>query len=307
MKILFFADVHLRSQSDRPKWRTDDHYKQQFIELNEISLIAKTNKVDLMISLGDFFDHTRVSHQLVTDTLNWCKTLPCALYSVVGNHDVNAYVTSDRNNGLGVLFESGAVERLDELILDDKKVIIRGVHVFLDPKQGDYFFTDKKYDDYCKIVASHNFIIPHEVPFEAVLPSQVKTNANVIALGHYHKTFNVYEGCTAFINPGSISRWSINEQHQPQVFILDTVLGVISAVLLKQALPASEIFDIAAASEIKSTEMNLQAFVDSLENTSFDNVDVEQVVLTEGKKQNVAAGILDVSLDKIRKAKEELV
>lgn len=307
MKILFFADMHLRSFSDRPKWRIDDHYKQQFLELQEISKIAKDQKVELMISLGDFFDHTRVSHQLVTDTLNWCKSLPCALYSVVGNHDVNAYVTSDRNNGLGVLFESGAVERLDELVLDDKKVIIRGVHVYLDPKQGDYFFTDKKYDSYCKIVASHNFIIPHEVPFAAVLPSQVKTNANIIALGHYHKTFNVYENHTAFINPGSISRWSVNEQHQPQVFILDTLLGTISATQLKCALPAAEIFDLVSAAEIKSTEMNLQAFVDSLESTNFENVDVEHVILTEGNKQSVTQGIIDLSLEKVRKAKEELV
>jgi len=298
--------MHLRSASDRPKWRIDDHYKQQFAELQEISKIAKDQKVDLMISLGDFFDHTRVSHQLVTDTLNWCKSLPCSLYSVVGNHDVNAYVTSDRNNGLGVLFESGAVARLDDLVLDDQKVVIRGVHVYLDPKQGDYFFTDKKYDDYCKIVASHNFIIPHEVPFDAVLPSQVKTNANIIALGHYHKSFNVYEGKTAFINPGSISRWSINEQHQPQVFILDTLMGVISAVQLKCALPAAEIFDIAAAAEIKSTEMNLQAFVDSLESTSFDNLDVEHAIITEGGKQNVLVPVRDLALAKVQQAKAEL-
>ncbi len=306
MKILFFTDVHLRSKSDRPKWRIDDHYETQFKELREIAEIAKQQKVELMISVGDFFDNVRVSHQLVTDTLNWCKTLPCALYSVVGNHDVNAYVTSDRNNGLGVLFEAGAVERLDELVLDDKKVIIRGVHVFLDPKQGDYFFTDKKYDDYCKIVASHNFIIPHEVPFEAVLPSQVKTNANIIALGHYHKTFNVYEGKTAFINPGSISRWSINEQHQPQVFILDTVVGIISAVQLKCALPAAEIFDLASAAEIKSTEMNLEAFVASLENTSFDNLDVENVIITEGNKQNVLEAVRDLALATVQQAKVDL-
>jgi DNA repair exonuclease SbcCD nuclease subunit len=307
MKILLFTDVHLRSQSDRPKWRTDDHYKQQFAELREISSIAKANKVDLMISLGDFYDHTRVSHQLITDTLTWCKSLPCSLYSVVGNHDVNAYVTSDRNNGLGVLFEAGAVERLDELVFDDKKVVIRGVHVYLDPKQGDYFFTDRKYDNYYKIVASHNFIIPHEVPFDAVLPSQVTTNANVIALGHYHKEFLHREGRTQFINPGSISRWSINEQHQPRVIILDTELDKLTEVRLKCAPSADEIFDLASAAEIKSTEMNLQAFVDSLNNTSFDNHDIEQVVLAESKKQGIEQTIIDLVLEKIRKAKETLV
>jgi DNA repair exonuclease SbcCD nuclease subunit len=307
MKILFFTDVHLRSQSDRPLWRVDDHYKQQFEELKEISAIAEANKVELIISAGDFFHNTRVSHQLVTDTLNWCKSLPCSLYSIVGNHDVNAYVTSDRNNGLGVLFEAGAVERLDELVFNDKKIVIRGVHVFLDPKLGDYFFTERKHDDYYKIIVSHNFIIPHDVLFEAVHPSQVKTNANLIALGHYHKEFLHHEGNTTFMNPGSISRWSINEQHQPKVVILDTELNTLTNVLLKCALPADEIFDLASAAEIKSTEMNLQAFVDSLENTSFNNMDIEQVVLAEGNKQNIPQTIIDLVLERIRKAKEELV
>jgi predicted phosphodiesterase len=259
------------------------------------------------VSLGDFFDHTRVSHQLVTDVLKWTRQLPCYTCSIVGNHDVNAYVTTDRNNGLGVLFESDAIHQLKELVFDEQKIIIRAVDVYLDPHQGDYFFTEKKHEDYFKIVASHNFIIPHVVPFEAVLPSQVKTNADIILLGHYHKSFTHQEGTTTFANPGSISRWSINEQHQPQVFILDTETRVVSVVKLKSSLPASEIFDMTAASELKSTEMNLQAFVDSLENTSFDNVDIENVVLTEGKKQNVPAGIIDMSLEKIRKAKEELV
>jgi predicted phosphodiesterase len=203
------------------------------------------------------------------------------------------------------LFESGAVGQLKELVFEAQKVVIRGVDVFLDPKQGDYMF-DEKYNSYCTIVASHNFIIPHEVPFEAVLPAQVKTNANMIVLGHYHKTFNVFHNKTAFINPGSISRWAVNEQHQPHVFIVDTAMAVVSAVPLKTSLSASEIFYLLAASEIKSTEMNLQAFVDSLENSSFENVDVENVVLIEGSKQGILKGVLDTALAKVQQAKVEL-
>lgn len=305
MKILLFTDMHLRSASDRPKWRTDDHYKTQFAELNDIKELATSNKVDLIVSMGDFFDHTRVSYQLVTDVINWCRTLPCSIYSIVGNHDVNAYVTSDRNNGLGVLFESGAVERLDEIVLEKQKIVIRGVHVYLDPRQGNYLF-DEKYNDYFKLVVSHNFIIPHPVPFDAVVPAQVFTNATAIVLGHYHKAFSHAEGNTLFINPGSISRWAINEQHQPQVLILDTVTGFFTPVPLKSSLPALDIFDMASAAELKSTEMNLQAFVDSLENTSFDNIDVEHVITLEGLRQQVLKNILDLALEKVQKAKVEL-
>lgn len=305
MKILLIGDLHLRSLSDRPKWRLDNHYESQFQELGEIRDIAAANKVDMMVSLGDFFDNTRVSFQLVNDVVAWCKTLPCSLFSLIGNHDINAYVTSDRNNGLGVLMESQAIERLDELVFEKEKIVLRGIHAYLDPKQGDYFFDDK-FKDYYKIVCSHNFCIPHQVPFDAVLPSQIKTNAQVLVFGHYHKSFSHFEGTTAFVNPGSISRWAINEQWQPQVFILDTLTGMITPHQLKSSLPASEIFDLASAAELKSNEMNLQNFVQSLESAQFTELDIEQVVLTKGKEQGILKEILDICLDKVAKAKEEL-
>lgn len=306
MKFLLFTDQHLRSQSDRPKWRLDDHYKTQFQELVEVAALAKLHKVDLILGLGDLIHYPNISHTLVADIMNWCKTLPCSFYTIVGNHCCFGYRTNDlKSSGLGVLFESGAIERLDELVFDEQKVIVRGIHANLDPRIGNYTF-DEKYDTYYKLVLSHNFIIPSEVPFDSVLPSQIKTNATTIALGHYHKAFDHTEGTTRFINPGSLSRWAINEQHQPQVLILDTTTNTITPIALKSSQPAKEIFDLAAAAELKSTEMNLQSFVDSLENTSFENVDIEDVIRTEGNKQSISIGILDMALEKVQKAKAEL-
>lgn len=305
MKILFLADIHLRSASDCPRFRTDNHYESQFKELYEISDIAREQEIDIIISLGDFFHHTQVSHQLVTDVLKWTQSLPCYTCSIVGNHDVTGYVTTDRNNGLGVLFEAGAIHQLTEIAFDREKVAIKGIDAYLDPRQGDYMF-DEKYNKYCKIVASHNFVIPQQVLFDAVLPKDVKTNANLLVFGHYHKAFYHQEGNTVFANPGSISRWKIDEQHQPQVYIYDTNLDKIIAIKLKSSQPASEIFDLAAASELKTTEMNLQAFIDSLENTSFDTVDIEQVVTAEAIKQGITKNVLDAALAKVQQAKLEL-
>jgi predicted phosphodiesterase len=305
MKILLVGDLHLRSLSDRPKYRLDNHYDQQFQELSEIRDIAAANKVDMMISLGDVFDNTRVSHQLVSDVLNFCKTLPCTWHSLIGNHDVNAYVINDKSNGLSVLMEAQAIERLDELVFEKEKVVIRGIHAYLDPRQGDYWFSDQ-YKDYFKIVASHNFIIPHQVPFEAVLPSQVRTNANLVALGHYHKAFSHMEGNTLFINGGSISRHAVNEIWAPQVLILDTVTGIVTPIQLKSSKDYKEIFDLNSVMEIKSTEMNLQNFVNSLESAEFTEQDIFQVVLTKGKEQGILKAVLDICLNKVQKAKEEL-
>jgi len=125
-------------------------------------------------------------------------------------------------------------------------------------------------------------------------------------LGHYHKAFSHMEGTSLFINPGSISRWAVNEQHQPQVLLLDTLTGTFAPIVLKRSLTAHEIFDLAGAAEMKATEMNLQNFVQSLESTSFENVDVENVILTEGSKQGILKGIIDIALAKVQQAKVEL-
>jgi len=306
MKILYFTDAHLRSQSDRPKWRVDDHYVSQFEELKEIRDLAVSHSIDLIISGGDTIHHPDVSHALVGDIINWCKTLPCSFYSVVGNHCCFAYRTEDlRSSGLGVLFESGMVGRLDELIFEKEKIVIRGIHAFLNSKQGNYVF-DEKWKDYYKIIVTHNYISKDPQIFDHYLTKDVITNADLVLSGHLHQGFYDKPGNTQFINSSSISRWAINEQHQPQVLILDTVSGIFTPIQLKSSLPASEIFDLAGAAEIKSTEMNLQTFVDSLEKTSFSEIDVEQVVLAEGIKQSILKSILDMALEKVQKAKVEI-
>jgi hypothetical protein len=87
---------------------------------------------------------------------------------------------------------------------------------------------------------------------------------------------------------------------------LDTVTGIVTPIPLKTSKDYREIFDLNSVMEIKSTEMNLQNFVDSLENTQFDQQDIFQVVLTKGKESGILKEILDICLDKVAKAKEEL-
>lgn len=306
MKILYFTDAHLRSQSDKPKWRVDDHYVSQFEELKEIRQLAMTHNVDLMISGGDTIHYPNISHALVGDIITWCKTLPCVFYSVVGNHCCFAYRTADlKSSGLGVLFESGAIKKLDELILEEEKIIIRGIHVFIDPHHGNYMF-DQKYDAYYKIIVTHNYITKDPQVFDHYLTRDVVTNANLVLSGHLHQGFYDEQKNTRFVNPGSLSRWSINEQHDPQVMLINTDDQSLTNIPLRCSKAATDIFDLTSAAELKSTEMNLQAFVDSLRNVSFNNLDIEQLVSAEGFRQQIPQIVIDKALQKIQRAKIEL-
>ena len=56
----------------------------------------------------------------------------------------------------------------------------------------------------------------------------------------------------------------------------------------------------------KEKEDQLKNFMESLENTSFETNDIEQLVLAAGKNQGIEEIILNKSLEKIRDAKENL-
>lgn len=307
-KFLFLTDTHYRD--DTPKGRIDDIMKAQFDELGEVLQIVHDEEVDAVLHGGDFFNTKRPSHRLVVHILDWCKMLSKPIIGVIGNHDITGYnLDSVSNSGLGVLFESGAVDRLDAAEWSAKdKIVIKAVHSSL-AFEKDYMF-ESKYDDFIKIVISHNYVIPADnMPWGFIHPKDIKTNADLVLCGHYHTPFDYTNGKTRWINPGSISRWKMTERdHVPQVLLITVEEGKIKVVHrpLKSSKPGEEVFDLDAIEVQKQQERNIEQFARSLEETSFQDIDIEQVVRTVGKEQNVGEPILDVILKKIREAKEVL-
>ena len=303
MKILYLTDTHWRSS--QPKWRTDDWYATQFAELDEILEIAKDNKVDLILHGGDFLDKQKVSHQLITDLMKHLKNSPALIYTLLGNHGLEGYNHETVNNsGLGNLIEAGIVNRLDTLVDDGQKIIVKGYHTSLDiPKS--YLFGEE-YKEYFKIAVAHQYIIDIEsLPFQYLHPAQVQTDCNLFLLGHWHSPFN--NG--TFINPGSIARWSIDSRKRiPQVLIIEVIpqntLPVIIYVPLKSSSLAQ--WNLEAVTEEREREMELNKFVQSLESTTFENFDISEVVKQAGLKQDVSSDIIKEALTHIEKAKENL-
>jgi DNA repair protein SbcD/Mre11 len=305
MKILFVTDTHMRSSS--PRYRVDDWYNTQFQELDEILEIAKNNKVDLILHGGDFLDKQKVSHQLITDLMKHLKNSPVPIYTLLGNHGLEGYnhETVD-NSGLGNLIEAGIVNRLDTYVDTTKQIVIKGYHTSLEiPKS--YTFGEQ-YKDYFKVAIAHQYIIPIEsLPFQYVHPNQVETDANLFLLGHWHSPFS-YE---KFHNPGSIARWSIDSRkREPYVLIIECfppfslIQPTITAVPLKSSSLAQ--WNLEAVTEEREREMELNKFVQSLENTQFESFDISEVVKQAGLKQAVSPDIIKEALIKIEKAKENL-
>jgi DNA repair exonuclease SbcCD nuclease subunit len=299
MKILYLTDTHMRSSP--PKWRIDDWYRTQFVELEEILQIGKDNKVDILIHGGDFLDKQKVSHQLITDLMKHLKNSLAPIYTLLGNHGLLGYnhETVD-NSGLGNLIEAGLVNKLDTLVDEKNKLVIKGYHTSLEiPKS--YMF-EEQYRDYFKVAVAHQYLIAIEsLPFQYLHPKDVETDADLFLLGHWHSPFDYGK----FHNPGSIARWSIDSRRRiPQVLIIETNPLSVTPVLLKSASLAQ--WNLEAVTEEREREMELNNFVNSLENTQFTEFDLVEVVKQAGLKQAVSPDIIKEALTHIEKAKEVL-
>lgn len=303
MRFLFLSDTHFRAE--RSRYRLDeDVVLTQLAEFEEVLQLAK-DKDAVILHGGDFFDRPTPAFSLVVRLLELLNKYKVSFYSVVGNHDVTGFNhDSVINTGLGILMETGVVKKLDKVLFPG--VAVHGIPAYVNPREGDYTFGPE-YDGLFRIVVSHNFVIPQQVIFDAVHPREVTTNADLVLLGHYHKAFEHTEGNTQFLNVGSFSRWSISEKDQtPSVIFIDTVTSEITTIPLETPKLGSLIFDVEAIEDEKKRELDLENFVEGLETTSFDNVDLEQIVLQQGTIQGIPKEIIDLALGRIQVAKEQL-
>jgi DNA repair protein SbcD/Mre11 len=307
MKFIYFTDSHLRDSS--PRNRIDDFYKTQFEELGELTNLVLEYDADALLCGGDLFHVSKPSHKLIQDLIGWAKYTNVPIYVVPGNHDLSGYNPNSISSvGLGVLFESELFHPLTEKIFTEEKVYFKGVLPEVEP-HNDKYVIDSKYNELTKIIVSHNYISPTPLVFPYLPTDEVKTNAQIFLLGHYHTPSDVTIGNTRFINPGALSRWEIDSKDRiPTVLLIDITNGIVDIkhIPLSCAKKAEEIFDLAKVGAQKEKEDQLKSFMESLENTSFETNDIEQLVLAAGKNQGVSEDILNKSLEKIREAKEVL-
>jgi len=309
LKFLYYTDSHHRTE--KPCHRIDNVYETQFQELAEISNLVLEHDCDFIIHGGDFFDHPRPSHELVKDIISWGKYVGVPIYVLPGNHDLSGYNPESISSvGLGVLFESEVFKPLTELKLHDgdDHLYIKGVLPEVLP-HNDKYMLGPDHEEYTCIIVSHNYISPTPLIFPYLPTQEVKTNANLFLLGHLHEPSDVEIKGTRFVNPGALARWSVDQANRVPTVLLVEVKNAdiqITKIPLACAKKAEEIFDLNAISVSDQKEDQLARFMESLESTSFETNDIEQLVIAAGRNQGIEEKILNKSLDKIREAKEVL-
>jgi DNA repair exonuclease SbcCD nuclease subunit len=302
-KYLYFQDGH--GKGVNPASRIDNYSEAWFTKLKEIFLIAKQKKVDAIIDGGDLLDIPMVSYALVDKILDLIEETGIPVYCLWGNHAlIGHHIETSNGTSLRHMF------RRCKLLIEAEEDIVEKSHVikFIDYdhnieeriKKDGIIFNNGKPEPKWHVAIVHAFITPK--PFLPtvlhVMADDIKTNADLVLVAHYHAVWEKQCGKTKFLDIGCMGRCAISEaQIHPSVLFLDFSAKSESinyeVIPLKSAKKGSEVFDLEAKAEAKSNEKEMERFIDSLRDFKQQDLDLRGTIEYIGKEQKVARPVLD--------------
>ena len=108
VRLLHTSDVHIGGGFRTPEH--GGHHAHCLCPLVAIERLVESEHVDVMLVVGDLFDHQRVSQALVDEVLGRLGRLGVPCVMIAGNHDVH----DERS-----IYASGAAERSGVIFIDD--------------------------------------------------------------------------------------------------------------------------------------------------------------------------------------------
>lgn len=299
-KFLLINDAHLTNDNSHPSSCTSSYTADLFDLLYQASDLAKELECSGIIQLGDFFhikSPSRNSHELVQRAMRWARDCPVPAYIVPGNHDLlnDRLESLDQGQPLGVMFDSGVAIRAEKYLSDfpifgipwqqywdaEETVADRAVKKALEG------FEPK---DTPQLIVTHApFFPPGANPayehystekFAKMVNPDGKANLQVV-YGHIHDYHGEYVvNGVRFCNYGALSRGSLTESNMTRpvgVTIWDSVTGRFEFVELN-ARPAEEVFRVKQIQEVKTAQLKLDEFLESVGQASIELTSVEAVL-----------------------------
>jgi DNA repair exonuclease SbcCD nuclease subunit len=278
------------------------------LKIEEVIALSLENKVDMILCGGDITDSPHASNLIVDDLIDRVEKAGISWYCIAGNHDIlNRNWEMSKTTALAHIFRRSKMFKLLDNYEDDTCVIkglsyFHGIEESL--KTGGFQVKESKK---WKVGLSHSFItlkpffqnVPH------VIAKDLLTNCDVILCSHLHENWGIKDiNGVQFVNPGSLGRTSIKEQHLPTIATGDTITRKIDIIPLKSAKAASEAFDLTKYEENKAKEIDISSFLESMQNINLQEMDFQNQLLHIGKENKSEKEVLDYLIDVANKVKE---
>jgi DNA repair exonuclease SbcCD nuclease subunit len=249
--LILSGDWHLRDTV--PKCRTDDFWEAQWDKVRQLFYLSYELSCPVYLS-GDLFHHWKTSPYLINKTIKELLPFDGHIKSIIGNHDMpNHNIDNMEKSGLQTLF--------------DTKIINR-IHF-----QGDWNFLKIKPTLPLKhhnknINFAHIMTYKDKSPWPGCTDPECHElfdwfpEADLIVTGHNHKTFTARKGKQLLVNPGSLTRQTVDQiDHKPCVFLYDSKQHKLKKHYLeiKDNVISREHINI-----VKSKENRINAFIEKL-------------------------------------------
>ena len=305
-KYLYFQDGHAKGVN--PVARKDNYYQSWLAKFKEILTIAKERKVDAIIDGGDLLDTPRVADTIVDDILDLIEETGIPIYALWGNHNLIGHhiETSTNTSFKHMLRRCKLLKEAKEI--NEKTHTIKFIDYDHDiekkiKEEGIIFQETPRF----RVAIAHAFITPK--PFLAsvlhVVADDIKTNADLILVAHYHAVWEKQVGKTKFIDIGCLGRCSIAEAGiHPTCVIMDFSLPKsekinLEFIKLQSAKEGKDVFDLEAKELAQNNERELELFVNSLRDFKNQDLDVRGAIEYVGKEQNIERPVIERILQKL--------
>jgi DNA repair exonuclease SbcCD nuclease subunit len=299
MRILFLTDTHLKGVN--PMYRTGNFFGHIERKLEEAVFLARKNSVDVIIHGGDLFDAPLISLNLCDEIVDLMEKAGIPWNIVRGNHDdiVHNPAMSGQTILNHIFRRSPLVQHLDTI--ETEKVMVHGYdyyHGIEDDLKKDGLFHNLK-DGKKHIAVIHAFVTkePFNPKVMHVIIEQIKSDFDLVLLGHYHGEFGVVQhDRTTFVSIGALARMSVAKldvERMPNVLFIDTENSILRVIPLLEAEPAEKVFDLSAVSDKQDFSRTIEDFINSLESTKFQGLNLLGVIEELGKSQDCDREVID--------------
>ena len=310
MNFIYASDLHGKAKN--PVSRVDDYPSAWLAKIDEIIQISQQKNCECVIINGDVFDSYSVSNILIDDFIDRIENQKVIWYIVVGNHDlIGANWDNSQASTLAHIFRRSKNIKI-LTTLQSKDYFIKGYNYYFGIEED---LNNKGLMHSCinlsnsKHLDKFTIAIPHALitikPFfqnvNQTIAKDLKTNYDLILCGHLHTKFDKIIKETRFLNLSSIGRTAINEQHQPEVAMIDTKTQEIEVIPLKSAQFVNKIFDLSKYEELKKQEKSIDEFINTLNSTEWVKLDVLGQIERFAKENKFGQEVVDYILTKVSK------
>jgi exonuclease SbcD len=200
VRILQTSDVHLGPRTFEPNGRL--HRDECICPIDVVAHLVDEHAVDVVLIVGDLFEHARVSSNLVRETFDRLAGLGVEVALLPGNHDVYDHDTVYRRDrehveASGVHFFDDPAGRAVDLAGGALRIWARAMEEHaphylpladVPPHPGDRWF----------VAAAHGHFVEthtHDAHRSSrITPADIHASgADYVALGHWHVTTDLSE------------------------------------------------------------------------------------------------------------------